>query len=133
MNEGREPMENDKTRELVQAYYDSWKNGMASNDEARLRSILAPDLRFEGPIAGKRDGLEPFLMGLADFVRTLKAYRIVQQMHAGSEASALYDCNIGVSAGTLRFAEFFRVQNDKIQEIKLLYHATEFRRLTAPT
>lgn len=38
-------MENDKTRELVHAYYDSWKNGMASYDEGRLRSILAPDLR----------------------------------------------------------------------------------------
>jgi hypothetical protein len=126
-------MENDKTREVVQSYYDSWKDGMASYDEGRLRSILAPDLRFEGPIAGKRDGLEPFLVGLKDFVRTLKTYRIVQQMHAGNEASALYDCTIGVSAGTLRFAEFFRVQNDKIQEIQLLYDVTELRRRMAST
>jgi hypothetical protein len=124
-------MENDKTRELVQAYYNSWKNGMASYDAERLRSILAPDLRFEGPIAGKRDGLEPFLVGLSDFVRALKAYQMVRQVDAGDEASALYDCKIGVSAGTLRFAEFFRVQNDKIQEIRLLYDATEFRRLMA--
>jgi hypothetical protein len=126
-------MDNDKTREVVQGYYDSWKNGMASYDEGRLRSILAPDLWFEGPIAGKRHGLEPFLLGLADFVRMLKAYRTVQQMHAGDEASTLYDCDIGVSAGKLRFAEFLRVQNGKIQEIKLLYDATEFRRLAAST
>jgi hypothetical protein len=133
MNGGRNQMERDMTRELVQAYYDSWKNGMASFDEGRLRSILAPDLKFEGPIAGKRDGLEPFLGGLADFVRKLKAYRGVQQLHAGNEASALYDCSIGVSAGTLRLAEFFRVQNGKVHEIKLLYDATEFRRLMAST
>ena len=46
-------MANDRTNELVLAYYDSWKNGMASYDEKRLRSILASDLQFEGPIAGK--------------------------------------------------------------------------------
>lgn len=126
-------MEDDTARGLVQAYYDSWKIGMASYDEARLRSILAPDLRFEGPIAGKRADVEPFLVGLADFVRMLRAYRPIQQVHAGSEASALYDCHIGASSGTLRFAEFFRVQSGKIQEIKLLYDATEFRRLIAST
>ena len=125
-------MASDRTRELVQAYYDSWKDGMASYDEERLRGILAPDLRFEGPIAGKREGLEPFLGGLADFVRALQAHQMVRQMHAGDEASALYDCNVGASAGTLRFAEFLRVENDRIQEIKLLYDATEFRRLMAP-
>ena len=124
-------MENAKTRELVEAYYDSWKHGMASYDAERLRGILAPDLRFEGPIAGQRDGVEPFLLGLAGFVRALKAYQMVRQMDAGDEASTLYDCKVGASAGTLRFAEFFRVQNDKIQEIRLLYDATEFRRLMA--
>jgi hypothetical protein len=131
-NEGGRQVENEKTRELVQAYYDSWKDGMASYDEERLRDILAPDLRFEGPIAGKREGREPFLVGLADFVRALKAHRIVRQMHAGDEASALYDCNVGASAGTIRFAEFVRVENDRIQEITLLYDANEFRRLMAP-
>ncbi len=34
------------------------------------------------------------------------------------------------SAGTLRFAEFIRVENDRIQLIKLVYDPTEFRRLT---
>jgi len=131
-NEGGEDVDSDRTRKLVQAYYDSWKNGMASYDEARLRGILAPDLRFEGPIAGKREGREPFLVGLADFVRALKAYQLVRQVHAGDEASALYDCNVGASAGTLRFAEFVRVENDRIQEIKLLYDAGEFKRLMAP-
>jgi len=29
---------------------------------------------------------------------------------------------------TFRFAEFFRVQKDQIQEIKLVFDATEFRK-----
>jgi hypothetical protein len=115
---------------MVRAYYDSWKNGMASFDEARLREILAPDLKFEGPIAGKREGREPFLKGLADFVGTLKAQRVLQQVQGGEEASALYDCEIG--NGQLRFAEFFRFRDGAIQEIKLLYDPNEFRRLRHP-
>ncbi|HEY7063186.1 MAG TPA: nuclear transport factor 2 family protein [Chloroflexota bacterium] len=121
----------DRTRALVQAYYDSWKGGMATYDEARLRSVLAPDLHFEGPIAGMRDGLEPFVVGLAGFVRALRACQMVQQVYTGDEAAALYDCELGAAGGTLRFAEFIRVQNGKIQEIRLLYDPSEFRRLMA--
>jgi SnoaL-like protein len=118
--------------ETVQSYYDSWKNGIASFDEARLRAIIAPDLKFEGPIAGKREGREPFLRGLADFVGALKTYQCVQQLHAGNEAAAIYDCTLGVTGGAIRFAEFFRIQDGRIQELKLLYDPTEFRRLMAP-
>jgi SnoaL-like domain len=132
MTKGQAAMDTTTTRDLVQAYYASWQNGIDAFDEARLRTILAPDLKFEGPIAGQRDSVEPFLGGLAGFVRTLKAYRNIQHVHAGNQASALYDCDLGTTAGTLRFAEFFRVQNNRIQEIKLVYDATEFRRLTAP-
>jgi ketosteroid isomerase-like protein len=121
----------DTTTELVRDYYDSWRNGIASFDETRLRAILAPDLLFEGPIAGTRTGVEPFLRGLADFVRSLRVLRMLRQIHADGEASALYDCELGVTAGTLRFAEFIHVENDRIQSIRLVYDPTEFRRLTA--
>jgi hypothetical protein len=120
------------TTDLVQAYYGSWKRGIESFDEERLRGILAPDLRFEGPIAGKREGREPFIKGVADFARSLKEYRAVQLTDAGDEASALYDCSVGASGGELRFAEFFRVKDGLIQEIRLVYDPSEFRRLTAP-
>jgi hypothetical protein len=132
MNAGDNAMRGTQTAELVQAYYDSWKDGMDSFDEGRLRAIFAPDLRFEGSIAGKRQGAEPFLRGLADFVRVLKVYRPVQQVCSGDEAAALYDCEMGPSSGSIRFAEFFRVQNGAIAELRLHYDATEFRRLAEP-
>jgi len=119
-----------KARELVAAYYDSWKDGIASFDEERVRSILAPDLKFEGPIAGKRAGREPFIKGLADFVRSVRTYQEIQRTQGGDESSALYECNLGVSGEPLRFAEFFRVQDGLIQEIRLVYDPSEFRRLT---
>jgi hypothetical protein len=115
-----------QTAELVNAYYDSWKRGIASMDEDRLRGLLAPDLDFEGPIAGKRTGAEPFLQGLARFVGTITAFQPLQQIHGDGEASALYDCDL--PGGRVRFAEFFRVTGDRIQAIRLLYDAGEFRR-----
>lgn len=86
---------------------------------------------FEGPIAGSRTGVESFLRGLADSVMSLKALRMLEQSHAGDEAAALYDCALGPTAGTLRFAEFLRVENHRIQSIRLVYDPTEFRKLTA--
>ena len=124
-------MANHGTGELLRSYYDSWTSGMATFDRERLREILAPDLRFEGPIAGRREGREPFLRGLADFVGSLKAFRPLQQLQTQDEASTLYDCEIGASAGTLRFAEFFRIEDGCIREIKLVYDPDEFRRLIA--
>ncbi len=54
-------MADDSAPKLVHAYYDSWKQGAASYDEARLLGILAPDLKFEGPIAGKQTSAQAFL------------------------------------------------------------------------
>jgi ketosteroid isomerase-like protein len=125
-------MNDAQTAELVQAYYDSWKEGIESFDEARLRRILAPDLHFEGPISGSRDDAEPFLLGLADFVRSVQSYQPLQQVAAGDQASALYDCALSPSGGTMRFAEFFRVRDGRIQELRLLYDPNEFRRLRHP-
>ncbi|MFI5014528.1 MAG: hypothetical protein ACHQAY_19515 [Hyphomicrobiales bacterium] len=34
-------------------------------------------------------------------------------------------------AGTFRFAEFFRVEKDKVLEIKLVFDASAFRKLIA--
>jgi len=120
-------MDTDRTADVVRAYYESWKNGMGSYDEARLRAVLAPDLAFEGPIAGRRTGAEPFLKGIVGFIRALKAVRFVETINAGKEAAVLYDADL-IPAGTLRFAEFLRIENSRIQAITLVYDATEYRK-----
>jgi len=117
--------------DLITAYYDTWKNGIASFDEARLRGMLAPDFVYEGPIAGRRPGADSFVRGLMAFVKTLKAVRMLSELRVGNEAAFLYDCDVSQPAGTFRFAEFLRVDNAKIQEIRLVFDATEFRRLAA--
>ncbi|MGH9106703.1 MAG: nuclear transport factor 2 family protein [Acidimicrobiales bacterium] len=113
------------TEQLVATYYDTLKDGMASFDGDRLRAILAPELAFEGPIAGKRVGAEAFIKGVAGFAETMKHLTMLHQLHESNEAAALYDAEM--PGGTVRFAEFFAVADGKIGSLRLLYDATEYR------
>jgi len=78
--------------ELVDAYYGSWRKGIASLDATRLGEILAEDLDFEGPIAGKRRGAAGFIGGLTRFVEGLQApIRVLQQVDSGDGGAVIYD------------------------------------------
>jgi hypothetical protein len=119
-------MTTEKTLELVRAYYDGWKGGDAY-DETRLRALLAPNLAFESPL-NQRQGADSFMVGLGGFVTTLKTRRMLQIVAAGDEAAALYDCELTRPVNTLRCAEFFRVAGNRIESIRLLFDATEYRK-----
>jgi ketosteroid isomerase-like protein len=120
--------ENVTTADLIDDYYMSWREGISSFDSARLSAILAEDLDFEGPIAGKRRGATGFIGGLKRFVEGLRTpIRMLQQVDSGAHAAALYDADL--PEGTMRFAEFFDVQDGRIQGIRLLYDAGQYRAL----
>ena len=117
-----------ETTALVSAYYGSWQNGIASFDGARLAEILAEDLDFEGSIAGKRRGSAGFIAGLQRFVEGLKPpLQVRQRVEAADLAAVLYDAEI--PGGSMRFSEFFRVENGRIASIRLLYDAGQYRAL----
>jgi ketosteroid isomerase-like protein len=118
----------ERAAELIRAYYDSWKDGIASFDADHLSAILAEDLDFEGPIAGKRRGAAGFIGGLKRFVEGLRGpIRVLQQVDSGGEAAVLYDADL--PEGTMRFAEFFDVGGGRIKAIRLLYDAAQYRAL----
>jgi SnoaL-like domain len=117
----------DTTTELLHAYYDTLRGGLPSIDTGRLRAILAPDLVFEGPIAGHRVGADGFILGVRGFVETMRSLSMLQQVCAENEAAALYDAEL--PGGTMRFAEFFRMEEDKIHSLRLLYDPTQYRAL----
>ena len=75
---------NTKTAEVVDDYYASWRNGISSFDENRVRGVLDENLDFEGPIAGKRQGAAGFVGGLKRFVEGLSApIQILQLIDSG--------------------------------------------------
>jgi len=121
-------LKNTATTGLVDAYYGSWRGGIGSFDETRLGAILAEDLDFEGPIAGKRRGAAGFIGGLRRFVEGLQGpIDMLQQVASGEEAAALYDASL--PGGAMRFGEFFKVGGGRITAIKLLYDAAQYRAL----
>jgi hypothetical protein len=116
------------TMEVISAYYDSWRSGISSFDDNRVGTILAADLDFEGPIAGKRRGAAGFIGGLKRFVEGLQApIHTLQEVASDHDAAALYDADL--PNGTMRFAEFFHVDGGRIQAIKLVYDAAQYRAL----
>ena len=117
-----------KTAAVIEDYYGSWRDGISSFDESRVTSVLVEDLDFEGPIAGKRKGATGFIGGLKGFVEGLQApIHILQMLDSGDQAAVLYDADL--PEGTVRFAEFFQVADGRIQSIKLLYDAAQYRAL----
>ena len=119
---------NTRTAQLIDDYYGSWKDGISSFDEARVQGVLADDLDFEGPIAGKRRGAAGFVGGLKRFVEGLRApIHVLHQVDSGDQAAVMYDADL--PGGTMRFAEFLRVGEGRIQSIKLLYDAAQYRAL----
>jgi hypothetical protein len=59
------------------------------------------------------------------FIETMRSLNMVHQLYAGNTAATLYDAEM--PGGTVRFAEFFRVEDGKIQTLRLVYDATEYR------
>ena len=113
---------------LIRAYYGSWQDGIATFDKERLTEILAEDLDFEGSIAGKRRGAAGFMVGLQRFVECLKSpIQVQQQVEAGDLAAVLYEAEM--PGGSMRFAEFFRVEHGRIASIALLYDPAQYRAL----
>lgn len=119
--------ESDSTRTVVNTYYEILQAGPDGPDSERLRTILAPDLSFEGPIAGRRVGAEPFLKGVAWFVTSLRHLEMLHLLVENNRAAALYDAEL--SGGSLRFAEFFEVNENTIASLRLLFDPSEYRRL----
>jgi ketosteroid isomerase-like protein len=116
----------DTTAELARAYYASWQHGATRFDEARLRTLLAPDLEFDGPLAGHRIGAEGFLKGLADFARRVTSLHMLEEVSADNRVALMYDCDVVGADKPIRFAEFLRIEHDRIQAITLLYDKGDF-------
>lgn len=115
-----------RVAQLLDTYYAVLSGGPdAYSGGEHLRPILDPDLLFEGPIAGRADGAERFLRGVAGFITSARRISMLERVHTSTHAAALYDADL--PGGTVRFAEFFEIEAGLIRSLRLLYDATEYR------
>jgi hypothetical protein len=114
------------TKQIVKSYHTAWVSG----DISAARVYLADDLDFQGSIDTFRRA-DDFIVALAGFQKMLRGVNLLQSFYSESGAALLYDCDTMSPAGVIRTAEFFSVSDGKIKVIRLVFDATELRKLMA--
>ena len=112
------------TKHVVTNYHNAWTSG---NMEA-ARVYLADDLDFQVSIDTFHRA-DYFIAALTMFQNMIRKINLIQSFFSESCAALLYDCDTMSPAGVLRTAEFFTVADGKIKSIRLVFDATELRKL----
>ncbi|MDD5712330.1 MAG: nuclear transport factor 2 family protein [Smithellaceae bacterium] len=113
-------------KQAVTNYYRAWTTG----DMKTARLYLADDLDFQGSIDTFRRA-DDFIAALTMFQKMLRSATLIQDFYSADGAALLYDCDMAVPTGTIRTAEFFTLGEGKISSIRLVFDATELRKLMA--
>jgi hypothetical protein len=114
-------------QDIVERYSLAW----AKNDLATARAQLADDLDFQGSLETHRSA-DSFLDGLRKFREGPFERMVPQSQVAGPDAVfLLYDCLLK-NGQSLRCAEYFRVENQKIRQIRLVFDTAPLAALMSP-
>jgi ketosteroid isomerase-like protein len=111
-------------RQLVEKYYSAW----TTRDFSTARACLADNLDFKGSI-DTLDSADALMEALKRFTSMVTNVRLIMSAFEGDRAALLYDCETPTPAGAIRTAEFFTVRDGKIAEIRVVFDATELRKL----
>ncbi|MFD9697590.1 hypothetical protein [Lentzea sp. NPDC059081] len=114
------------TRRTVRAYHDARFRG----DVTAAAAQIGGSFRFQSPFVtstsatGHLDGLDG-LLGIVTGVDLLS------ELYGEAEATLVYDVHTASPAGTQRTAEHFRVGEDGISSILLIFDAAPWQALMA--
>lgn len=111
-------------RQVVETYHNAWTHG----DFATARRCLADTIDFRGSIDTFRTADE-LVAALRRFHGMLRNVTMVKAMYDQDNAALLYDCDTPTPAGVMRTAEFFTTKDGKITEIRLVFDASELRKM----
>jgi len=112
--------------QVITNYHNSWTSG----DMEAARTYLADNLDFQGSI-DTFCRADDFVNALTAFQKMLIGVTLIYSFYSDTGAALLYDCETMSPAGVIRTAEFFTVTDDKINTIRLVFDATELRKLMA--
>jgi hypothetical protein len=101
--------------ELAAAYYESWQ----ARDFDRLRSLLADDVTFQGPL-GTADGAEACAAGVEGMSRIVTEVAVRHIFAAGQDAVTWFDLHTEV-APPCPTASWIHVADGRIQTIQATF------------
>ena len=109
-------------KRIVEKYH----RAISENDFDTLRSLLADNLDFKGPIATHHEpeGLIADLKGLAQIVLGMDVRKIFVD---GQDVCVIYDLKTKVALSSV--SEWFHVEGDKINFIRVYFDARPFAAL----
>lgn len=115
----------DAAPSLLQDYYRVLVSGIDHYGDGRdLAPLLADDLGFDGPLAGRVTGAARFLQGVKGFIANVGEIDLIQEIHGPGGSAVLYDAHL--PRGVVRFAEFFSFADGKIQRLHLHYDPADY-------
>jgi ketosteroid isomerase-like protein len=104
------------SKDLALEYLDA----VARKDLARVRALLAPDLRFRGP-AVARSTADDYVTALKR-LGAIHLHNEVRKVFAdGDDVCVIYDFVTDTPAGALRTIEWLRIEDGLIRSIDLYY------------
>jgi ketosteroid isomerase-like protein len=101
--------------ELAETYFRAWEG----KDFDTLRSILADDATFRGPLGSADDG-DACVAGLRGMAQILERVEVTHRWVDGDDVITWFDLHTSV-AGALPVANWSRVRDGRIAEIRVTF------------
>ncbi|MBN6054142.1 nuclear transport factor 2 family protein, partial [Nonomuraea sp. RK-328] len=115
----------DDAPSVIQAYYRVLTGGIENYEDGRdLVPLLADDLDFEGPIAGRVTGADRFRQGVRGFIANVSGIDLIQEVNGPDGTAVLYDAHL--PKGVVRLAEFFTIADGRIRRLRLQYDPADY-------
>lgn len=109
--------------------FNGFMQGLSSGTES-WKQFVSDDIVFEGPI-DRVEGIVGFEKLNANFFPMVRNHQIKRLIESDNTVVTEIDCTVEFpSTSTLDFsmAEFYNIENEKIQSIRVFYDAEEFRK-----
>jgi ketosteroid isomerase-like protein len=108
-------------RDVVQRYHEAFWRG----DVQEARSLLADDLHFKGPI-DEFHSADDYLASLGKLAQIVVGTDVQKVLADDEDVVTIYDLHTSTQAGTSPIAEWARVRDGKIVEMRVYFDARPF-------
>jgi hypothetical protein len=98
---------------------------VGAGDFTTARKLLHDDLSFQGPI-DTFDMADDYVAALQKLSAIVKGVDVKKQFVDGNDVCVLYDLITNTPAGTSFVSEWFRVEEDRIAAIRVVFDARPF-------
>jgi ketosteroid isomerase-like protein len=102
---------------VAATYFDAWRE----RDFTRLRSVLADDVEFSGPLASVQGG-DDCLRGLQGMAQIMTGLDIRKVFRDGPDVLTWFDLSTTV-ASTVPVANWMRIRDGKVTRIQVAFDA----------